>query len=307
MERRHRRSARVTDPRLFCFGLGFTGIAVARRLGRLGWTVAGTCRSKDKAARLAGEAIEAHVFTGEAPLSCAQEALAGTIHLLASIAPGEAGDPVLAHHARDLAALAGQLKRITYLSTIAVYGDRRGQWTDEEAPVNPGSERARRRVTAEEAWMSLAERLAVPLDILRLSGIYGPGRSAIDALKAGRARRIVKPGQVFNRIHVEDIAAVVERLCDTDLPGTVYNLADDEPAPPQDVVAFAAGLLGIAPPPEEPFETADMSAMARSFYGEPKRIANTRIRNRLGLALAYPTYREGLAAIAAASLRAETK
>jgi len=295
---RSSRRGRVSVARLFCFGLGFTGLAVARRLIAAGWSAAGTCRTAEKAAALVQEGIAAHVFTGDEAMADAEHALAGTTLMVGSIAPGRSGDPALAHHRDDIVAAAASLERIVYLSTTAVYGDHGGRLIDEDVPVAPGSERARRRVDAESAWRRLADQASVPLDILRLSGIYGAGRSQIENLRAGRARRIVKPGQVFNRIHVEDIARVVEALADAGLAGAVYNLADDEPAPPQDVVAYAARLIGVEPPPEKAFADADMSEMARSFYGECKRVSNARLKRRLGVKLAYPTYREGLAAIA---------
>lgn len=286
--------------RLFVFGLGYTGLAAARRMLGAGWQVAGTCRTEEKAARLRQDGVHAHVFPGDAPMADATGALAGTTHLLASIAPGADGDPALLHHSADIRAVGSGLKRIIYLSTTAVYGDQAGAWIDETTPVNPMSERAHRRVAAETAWQALAADLDVECDILRLSGIYGPGRSPFERLRAGTARRIVKPGQVFNRIHVDDIAQTVEALIGSDRPGAIYNLADNEPAPPQDVIEHAAGLIGLPVPPAVDFETADMSPMARSFYSESKRIDNRRIKDALGVQLAYPTYREGLAAIAAA-------
>lgn len=288
----------MTSGLLFCFGLGYTGMAVARRFGAGGWRVAGTCRTAEKAARLSEAGIEAHVFTGNEAMAGAGEALAGTTHLLASIAPGEGGDPALVHHGADIEALAGTLERIVYLSTTAVYGDHGGAWIDEETALDPASARAWLRVEAERAWTALGDRIGIPVDILRLSGIYGPGRSQIGRLERGTAKRIVKPGQVFNRIHIDDIVQVVERVVAAGLVGAVYNVADDEPAPPQDAIVHAARLLGIEPPPAVAFEDADMTEMERSFYSEAKRVANDRIKQRLGVVLFYPTYREGLAAIA---------
>ncbi len=289
----------MSDSRLFCFGLGFSGLAVARKLMVGGWPVGGTCRGSDKANALREEGVDARVFTGGRPMEGAQAALSGTTQLLVSIAPGKQGDPALLHHEDDFAMLAGSLQRIIYFSTTAVYGDHGGKWIDEDTPVNPQSQRAGRRVKAEEAWSSFAARLSVPLDILRLSGIYGQGRNQIEKLSAGKARRIVKPGHVFNRIHVDDIARVVEALMKANVPGAIYNLADDEPAPPQDVVLYAAGLAGIEPPAEESFDDAEMTEMARSFYGESKRVANARVKQQLAIQLNFPTYREGLSAITA--------
>jgi len=283
----------MSEMRFFCFGLGFTGLVVARHLRARGWFVGGTCRSKEKAERLQAEGIDAHIFSGDGPIL----ALDGITHLLVSIAPSDEGDLVLRHHWDNLGDNSGALVRVIYLSTTAVYGDRSGEWTDENALVNPRSKRARFRVDAEEMWRAWTGRHTIPLDILRLSGIYGPGRSPLDKLRTGTARRIIKADHVFNRIHVDDIAVITTALLEAGHPGAVYNLADDEPAPPQDVVTYAAKLLGLTPPDEEEFESAELSVMARSFYGESKRICNDRIKKRLGIFLLHPTYREGLAAI----------
>ena len=244
--------------------------------------------------------------TAQNARSAVGEALGRSHVVIGSIAPDEDGDPALKVHRADLESAGTHIKRLIYLSTTAVYGDQGGAWIDETAPLSPRSARARRRVAAEREWQALAEQIEVPLDILRLSGIYGPGRSAIENLRAGRARRIVKPGHVFNRIHVDDIVGVVAALVAADLVGAIYNLADDEPAPPQDVIAHAAELIGHAVPPQEDFASAEMSEMARSFYSESKRISNRRLKERLGLELRYPTYREGLAAIAASDNARET-
>jgi len=282
-----------------CFGLGYSGMAVARRLIRTGWQVSGTTR--DLATWEGGEAgIICVPFTGTAPMHGFAEHLASASHLLTTIAPGPDGDPVLNHHREALLGHGGHLERIAYLSTTAVYGDHGGGWIDETTPLAPGSPRARQRVAAEEAWREMAGNLGVALDIFRLSGIYGPGRNQLKAVRAGSARRINKPGHVFNRIHVEDIATTLAAAFATAAPGAVYNVADNEPAPPQDVIAFAAQRLGMPPPPEIAFTDADMSPMAREFYSESKRVSNRAIVDRLGVALAYPTYREGLTALAAA-------
>jgi nucleoside-diphosphate-sugar epimerase len=285
--------------RVFVFGLGYTGRVIAHRLLAAGDAVAGTTRSAEKAAHLAGEGLETHIFTGDAPMDAAGlAALAAATHLVVSVQPGGGGDAVLAAHGKDIATADAPLRRIAYLSTTAVYGDHGGAWIDEETTVAPASARARARVAAEEAWRRLADARGIPLDIFRLSGIYGPGRNQILGLRAGKARRIVRPGQVFNRIHVDDIATTVLAAFERDLPGAVYNLADDEPAPPEEVVAHAAALAGIEPPPLEDFATAGMTPMARSFYSETRRIRNDRIKQRLGVSLRWPTYREGLAGLA---------
>jgi nucleoside-diphosphate-sugar epimerase len=198
---------------------------------------------------------------------------------------------VLARHAADLAA-AG-IAWVGYLSTTGVYGDRQGGWVDEESAREPVSERGRWRVAAEDAWLASG----LPVHLFRLPGIYGPGRSAFERLREGTAQRVVKPGQIFSRIHVDDIAAALRASIARPAPGRAYNLADDEPAPPQDVVAFAAGLLGVAVPPEVPIEAAGLSPMARSFYAESKRVSNRRMKQELRVTLAYPDYRAGLRAI----------
>lgn len=276
--------------RLFCFGLGYTGLVFARRLQAQGWEVAGTTRSPDKAAELRAEGIAAEVFERDRPLHAS--VLEGTTHVLSSVAPDEAGDPVLGAHLDHLLALPDMVWA-GYLSTTGVYGDRDGEWVEETDPPAPSSARTGRRVGAEGRWLASG----LPAHVFRLAGIYGPGRSAIDQVRTGRARRIIKPGQVFGRIHVDDIADVLAASIARPNPGAIYNVADDEPAPPQDVVAYAAGLLNIEPPPEVPFDEADLTPMARSFYADNRRISNTRIRTELGVELRYPTYREGLAAI----------
>ena len=293
----------TTSGRLFCFGLGYCALALARRLQAQGWSVAGTTRSEDKANNLAAEGIEVFLFDRGRPLEDPATALAGTSHLLSSAPPGPevepgTGDPVLDHHRPDIAALKG-LAWLGYLSTTGVYGDRDGGWVDEDSALTPTGERGRRRVAAEDAWLDLWERDGVPVHLFRLAGIYGPGRGALDTVRNGTARRIDKPGQVFSRIHVDDIAAVLHASMARPRPGAAYNLCDDEAAPPQEVVAFACALLGREAPPLVPFEAAELSDMARSFYRDNKRVSNARIKDELGVKLAYPSYREGLRAILA--------
>lgn len=288
--------------RLFVFGLGYSALVFARRARARGWRVAGTTRSPDNAAALAAaEGIEAHVFARGRPLAAARGALAGVTHLLVSIPPDAQGDAALDIHGADIAAAVPGLRWAGYLSTTGVYGDRGGEWVGEDAGLHPTGPRGAARVAAERGWLDLL-RVGVPMHVFRLAGIYGPGRSAFDALRDGTARRIVKPGQVFSRIHVEDIARVLEASISRPDPGAVYNVCDDEPAPPQDVVAYAAGLLDMAPPPEISFAEAapTMSEMARSFYRDSKRVSNRRIRDRLGARLEFPDYRVGLRAILAA-------
>jgi nucleoside-diphosphate-sugar epimerase len=284
--------------RLFCFGLGFSALGLARRLMARGWSVAGTTRSEDKAARLAGEGFEVHLFDRGRPLADPAAALAGASHLLSSVPPDRAGDPVLDHHRADIAAVE-TLDWLGYLSTTGVYGDRGGGWVDEDSERRPTSERGRRRAAAEDAWLELWERDGLPVHLFRLAGIYGPGRSALDNVRDGTARRVDKPGQVFSRIHVDDIAAALAASFARPRPGAAYNLCDDEAAAPEGVVAYAAELLGCEPPPLVPFEAAQLSDMARSFYRDNKRVSNARLKEELGVDLAYPTYRDGLRAILA--------
>ncbi|MFL5337099.1 MAG: SDR family NAD(P)-dependent oxidoreductase, partial [Geminicoccaceae bacterium] len=219
------------------------------------------------------------------------EALAGASHVLTSIAPDEQGDPVLDLHAADLRGVDW----VGYLGTTAVYGDRQGGWVDETTPIEPTLARADRRARAEAAWLDSG----LPVHIFRLAGIYGPGRNAFVNLKDGTARRIVKPGQVFSRIHVQDIATVVEASIARPSPRAIYNVCDDEPAPPDQVVTHAAELLGVEPPPAQDYETAELSPMARTFYRDNRRVRNQRIKQELGVRFAYPSYREGLAALLA--------
>ena len=280
--------------RLFVFGLGFSGCAIARRAKAAGWHVAGTVRRGDKARQLAAEGIETHLFDGTAPLPVA--ALDGTTHVLCTIAPGTAGDPAL----RTCAPLLREARWLGYLSTTGVYGDHDGGWVDETTPPKPAQPRSVERLAAERAWQATGLEAGAAVDIFRLPGIYGPGRSAIDQVKAGTARRIDKPGQVFSRIHVDDIAATVLAAITRPSPGAVYNVADDLPAPNAEVIAYACELLGLPVPPLVPWDeiAPTMSAMARSFYAENRRVRNDRIKRELRVTLRYPTYREGLRAIA---------
>lgn len=289
----------TTPGRLFVFGLGYSALALAELLRPLGWAVAGTTRGPDKAAALRARGIEPFLFDRGRPLDNPGKALAGTTALLATVPPDGQGDPVLDEHAADIAGLSA-LTWAGYLSTTGVYGDTGGAWVDETSPLNPVGERGRRRVEAERGWLDLLHRHGTPVHLFRLPGIYGPGRSAIDNLRSGTARRIDKPGQVFSRIHVEDIAATLAASIARPDPGAAYNVCDDAPAPSPDVIAHAAALLGVEPPPLQPFDPAALSPMAASFYAENKRVRNDRIKRELGVVLRYPTYREGLAAQLAA-------
>lgn len=279
--------------RLFIFGLGYSGLEIARLAQAEGWSVAGTCTTADKAARLVRDGIEAHVFDGSAALP--DGALGESSHVLCTVSPGGTGDPAL----RTMAGPLGRVRWLGYLSTTGVYGDHGGGWVDETTPLGSTKPRSLERMAAEQAWRDLAARSAAALHILRLPGIYGPGRSAIDQVKAGTARRIDKPGQFFSRIHVADIARATLKAADRARGTEVWNVADDLPAPSADVVAHAFELLGLAVPPAIPWEQAApaLSPMARSFYGESRRVRNEKMKRELGVALRYPTYREGLASI----------
>ncbi|MGO9486076.1 MAG: SDR family oxidoreductase [Rhodomicrobium sp.] len=281
---------------LFVFGLGYSAAAIAGLLRHSGWSVSGTVRSPAKFEALTAQGFTPLLFAGADGI---QRALEGATHCLVSVPPREAGDPVLDAHGQTLCA-APRLRWAGYLSTIGVYGDLRGAWADEDTPAVPDTARGMARIEAEAAWTAFCRDRGLPLDIFRLSGIYGPGRNPLDRIRRGEARRIVKPGQVFNRVHVDDIAQTVAAAIfqARQQPGTrLFNLADDEPAPPQDVILYAAGLIGAPLPPEIPFENAALSPMARSFYTGNKRIRNDKFKRELGITLKFPTYREGLRAL----------
>jgi nucleoside-diphosphate-sugar epimerase len=277
---------------LYCFGLGYSAGFLARALAGNGWRVAGTSREGTASA----DGFVIHRFTRGTPLIDPAASLAGATHLLISVPPDAEGDPVLAAHEHDIAALRG-LRWLGYLSTTGVYGDRCGGWVDEDSDLAPTGERGRRRVAAEAHWKKLYHRRSVPVHIFRLAGIYGPGRSALDTVRQGRAQRIYKPGQVFSRIHVADLVAVLRASMARPDPGAIYNVCDDDPAPPEAVVAYACALLGLAPPRLVPYDQASMSEMARSFYDDNKRVSNRRIKETLGVTLRYPSYRNGLKAL----------
>lgn len=269
---------------LLSLGHGYSATALTRELLGQGWHVIGTTRSAEKAERLREGEVAPLIWPGE---DLAQ-AISSASHILVSAAPSAEGDPFLLQHRAALT--QATLEWVGYLSTTGVYGDRDGGWVDETSDLRPATKRGQMRVAAEAEWRALG----LPLHIFRLAGIYGPGRGPFAKVRSGSARRIIKPGQVFSRIHVEDIAQTLAASIARPNPGAVYNLCDDDPAPPQDVIAFAAELLGCPLPPEEPFETAEMSPMARSIYAESKRVRNDRMKDELGVALRYPSYREGL-------------
>ena len=274
---------------LFTFGHGYSASALARLLSPLGWQLFGTTRNADKLDDIAAQGVTPILWPDSDP----RPALAQATHLLHSAAPDESGDPVIAEFGSDMAQLAPNLEWVGYLSTTGVYGDHQGGWVDENTPLTPSTKRGHHRVLAERQW----QETGLPLHIFRLAGIYGPGRGPFAKVRRGTARRIVKPGQVFSRIHVDDIAQTVLASINRPDPGAIYNVCDDDPAPPQDVLSHAAALLGVSLPPEEDYATAEMTPMARSFYAESKRVRNDRIKRELGVSLLYPSYRDGLPAL----------
>jgi nucleoside-diphosphate-sugar epimerase len=284
---------------LACLGLGYTAAHYVTTFGKRFDRVIGTTRSLRERPTTPGLQVELIAFDGATVSPELAVCIKESDALLISAPPGENGDPVLACLAEAIA--RGRARAIVYLSTIGVYGDSGGAWVDEESPPKPRSPRSAARLAAEVAWRRFGAESGKAIAVLRLAGIYGPGRNALVTLADGTARRIVKPGQVFNRIHVTDIAQAID-TCFAQRAAGVFNLADDAPAPPQDVIAFAAELLGKAPPPEIPFDDARaaLSAMAQSFYAENRRVRNTKLKQTLGVRLAYPTYQEGLRALFAA-------
>jgi nucleoside-diphosphate-sugar epimerase len=277
---------------LLSFGHGYSADALARLLLAQGWRIIGTTRSDDKAARLLQDGIEPRIWPG----ADMRAALDAATHVLVSAAPCDDGDPVLAALGEQIAARAAQFQWVGYLSTTGVYGDHDGDWVDEDTPLTPATKRGIARVEAETAWAAIP---GLPLHIFRLAGIYGPGRGPFAKVRDGSARRIIKPGQVFSRTHVADIAQVLAASIARPNPGGIYNVCDDDPAPPEDVIGYAAELLGLPLPPTEDFATADMTPMARSFYAESKKVRNDRIKDELGVRLIYPDYRSGLRALLA--------
>lgn len=283
---------------MLSFGHGYSAAALARRLLPLGWRVIGTTRTPAREADLHAQGVEPRLWPGT-DISDLSHDLLQASHVLISAGPDETGDPVLRDFAEGLRAAAPRLTWVGYLSTTGVYGDHQGGWVDESTPLTPTTRRGRWRMEAETAWTALAQDAGLPLHIFRLAGIYGPGRGPFAKVRAGTARRIIKPNQVFSRIHVEDIASVLAASIARPNPGAVYNVCDNEAAPPEDVIAHAAALLGLPLPPAVAYDAAEMTPMARSFYAESKRVRNDRIRDELAVDLQFPDYRVGLAALLA--------
>jgi nucleoside-diphosphate-sugar epimerase len=269
----------MTQKHLLCFGFGFSAQALSRQLKRDEWRVTGTSRSTEGAASITAQGFEGVRFDDLKTIK------ATVTHIVSSVPPDREGDPVLRRFADQL---AKPIDWIAYLSTTGVYGNHDGAWVDENTPLTPNTERGMRRLMAEQAWLKRSAH------VFRLAGIYGPGRNVLENLRDGTAKRVIKPGQFFSRIHVDDIAGLLAASIEAPHSGRAYNVADDEPCPPQDVVAYGAKLLGLPVPPDVPFAQAELSPMARSFYEDSKRVSNERVKRELGYVFKYPTYREGL-------------
>lgn len=288
-------------PHLFCFGLGYSASALARRLSQEGWQISGTCRSTERCNQLRALGYTMHLFDRDRPLNEPAKALHGVTDVVSSVPPDSAGDPVLDQHADALLA-ANRLRWVGYLSTTGVYGDTDGKIVDETSPLRPTSARSQRRAAAERQWLKYCGEHGLPSHLFRLAGIYGPGRSALDSVRQGTMRCVLKPGHLFSRIHVDDIAAIVRASMARPKPRSIYNVCDDQPAEQSEVVAYACTLLGVEPPPSIRYETAieQMSPMARSFWQDNRRVTNAKMKRDLAIRLQFPDYRAGLAAVLAA-------
>jgi nucleoside-diphosphate-sugar epimerase len=280
-----------TMKHLLCFGFGFSARTLAARLDKQAWKISATSRDPEGIAEINDQGFRGLLFDSKLQIE------PDVTHLLISAPPDENGDPVLNLYQEQLWRIAKQLQWVGYLSTTGVYGDRGGDWVDEDSPLEPNTARGHRRLEAERSWMKLHIDHGLLVHLFRLAGIYGPGRNQLLAVLNGSAKRIIKSGQIFGRIHVDDIAGVLAVSMAKPNPGRAYNVCDDEPCPPQEVVEYAANLLGVPVPLEIPFEDANLSAMARSFYADSKRVSNKRMKNELSYKLLYPNYREGLSAL----------
>ncbi len=281
---------------LLVFGYGYTADVFGREMLAAGWRVIGTTRSEAKAATMREAGVEPIIW----PSTDMTDALNSATHILLSAAPNDDGDPVLSSLELEIRERAAQYEWVGYLSTTAVYGNRDGDWVDESSTLSPATHRGQLRADAEKSWLDLGAETGLPVHIFRLAGIYGPGRGPFAKVRAGTARRIIKEGQVFSRTHVEDIAQVLRASIAKPNAGSIYNVCDNDPAPPQEVIAEAARLLDLPLPPSVKFEEAEMTPMARSFYAESKKVSNRRILKELGISLKYPDYRSGLNALLAA-------
>lgn len=285
-------------PRLFCFGIGFSAKALINHLPVADWSTGGTVRDVENVQHLNNQGIDATLWEGGDLSDQAKQKLLSATHVLVSVPPGDSGDPVINAASETLKA-STNLGWVGYLSTTGVYGNTDGAFVDETAPLNPSSARSERRVAAERAWLDLFETAHIPVHIFRLAGIYGPGRSVFDQIRKGTAKRVRKPGHAFSRIHIDDIAGVLAASISRPNPGAIYNVCDDEPAPPAEITEYACHLLDKDPPPIEDFDIVKerMSPMGLSFWTDNRRVDNTRIRDELGVKLRYPDYRAGLQAI----------
>ncbi len=282
--------------KLFCFGYGYSCSWLGQALLEQGnWELAGTTRDRDKKNFMRESGIRSYVFDNEHMIPDPLYMMRDVTHLLISTPPSDEGDPAFLAHAQDIVKLPN-LKWVGYLSTTGSYGDRNGEWVDENSVTRPGTRRGSRRLKAEDQWLSLYENYNLPVHVFRLAGIYGPGRSALDSIRSGVARRINKPGHAFSRIHVEDIVQVIMASMSNIAAGEIYNVCDDEPAPSHEVIDYACQLLGIESPPLIDFDKVDMAPITRSFYADNKRVKNDKIKNELGITLKYSNYREGLKA-----------
>ena len=292
---------------LFCFGYGYTCEALANELKKAGgWTISGTTRDSEKFNSLKNSFVTPYLFDYFTPIDEIGDMLNSTTHVLISTPPDEKGDPTCQVHGRDIAELPN-LEWVGYLSSTSVYGDRQGGWVNESTPPEPSSKRGSRRYRAERQWQNLAVEQGLPLNIFRLSGIYGPRRSALDSVRAGTARRIDKPGHAFNRIHIDDIVQVLMASMMQPTENEIFNLSDDEAAPSHEVIAYACKLLGMPLPRLMPYEEADLAPITRSFYEDNKRIENHKIKDMLGVTLKYPNHRAGLEACLAAEKKSPIK
>jgi len=286
------------DNKLFCFGLGYTARRLAEVLIGEGWKISGTTRDPDKGAELQLAGVDAYITHGDGFGSNLATALRGSRYVLVSVPPQDNGDLVTQHHGADISALP-ELRWLGYLSSTAVYGDHDGAWVDEATPPVPSSKIGIRRLAAEESWLALWRERGIPVHVFRLAGIYGAGRSALDRVRAGTARRIVKSGHVLSRVHVDDITSVLAASMAQPRPGAIYNLSDDQPASSAEVTAFAADLLGAKPPPEIPYDLSEVPPEVGRFFFDHRRVRNNLIKTELGVSLRYPNYAMGLRAIAA--------
>lgn len=287
----------ATPKKLFCFGYGYTAQALGEELKSKdkNWTIAGTTRDLDKLRALKAKGVQTFLFDDDHPLDDPLMAMEGTTHLLLSVPPNDNGDPVFNFHADDLLQI-DTLQWVGLMSSTAVYGDRDGGWVDEESEIRPTNKRGSRRALAEAQWLSLFSSYRAPVHIFRLAGIYGPGRSALDAVRAGNSRRIDKPGHAFNRVHVDDIVQTLMASMDKPNPGRAYNVSDDRPAPSHELIETSCELLGLPVPPLISFDDVDQAPMARSFYLDNKRVKNDRIKSELGVKLKHPDFVSGLKA-----------